>query len=206
MKRTFGTTVVGLIGAASLVGCNSAAQLPEKPAIDVDVAVDKAFQQLDSDSSGGLDLKELRSAPGMLFGLDRVDANKDRTISRDELAQRLAFWNESTQRVFNLEVALTYRGRPVSQADVTFEPEPFLAEWLKPVTGRTDDLGRVTPRASEDFPGIDKGYYRVKVSGGSPSLPPKFSEDSPAGIEFTDDRPEDEQFLLQLRLDAPPRR
>ena len=73
----------------------------------------------------------------------------------------------------------------------------------------TDDLERCTPRISRELAGMNMGYYRVKVSkiaGGKERIPEIFNAKTELGVEFSDDRPLEENYLIQLRLQSRKRR
>ena len=56
------------------------------------------------------------------------------------------------------------------------------------------------PKISRELPGMNMGYYRVKVSKevrGKEFFPKNFNEETEVGVEFCTDRPTDENLLIR---------
>jgi EF hand domain-containing protein len=197
-----------LLMVVSLLSC-SRTTVPAKRLIDCDAAAAHAMELFDDNSDGALDDNELKKSPGLAEGKPRVDSNGDGKISAEELAARFKYWNESSVRLVCTDLEITFNRRLVSDANITFEPEPFLADWLEEVQASTNQMGQCTPYISRELPGINMGYYRVKVSKifkGKERIPANFNEQTELGVEFCDDRPMEENLLIQLRLETRKRR
>lgn len=91
-----------------------------------------------------------------------------------------------------LACAVLMNGQPLTGAEVTFEPEPFLGEVIKPATGTTErtgiarmTIGGVTP------PSMMVGYYKVRISkkdaSGKELLPARYNSKSILGQEVAQD-------------------
>ena len=156
-----------------------------------------------------LDDEELKLAPGLAEGKSRADTDSDSRISMQELAERITSWNESFERLVCPEIEVRLNGRLVPNAKITFQPEPFLADWLEEKQTSTDEMGKCSPQISRELPGMNMGYYRVKVSkeiGGKERIPEIYNEKSQVGVEFCTDRPIEENFLIQIQLGKSRRR
>jgi len=195
---------------SGLASCSSRPVSPSKPHIDTDSAAAKALELFDSNSDGALDNEELKRVPGLSEGKKRADADGNGTLSADEIAQRIASWYESPRKLISTELVFTYNKRLVRRAKVTLVPEPFLQEWLSPVTGETSETGAFAPTISQEIPGAYMGYYRVKVSvqsGGKERIPPKFNEQTELGVELCHDRPVvEENFVIPIEMSTRKRR
>ncbi len=202
--RCFGFTLLLL----PLVSCGGSGSI-QKVTIDPEAASAKAFELFDKNSDGFIDDAEVQSAPGLAEGMVRVDANSDGKISPEEITDRINSWNESVLSLVSPELVLKFNGRIVPGALITFEPEPFLAEWLEEKRVWSNQFGTVTPQISRELPGMYMGYYRVKVSkemGGKERIPPEYNEQTQLGVEFCTDRPIEENFLIELNLGKSSRR
>jgi hypothetical protein len=92
----------------------------------------------------------------------------------------------------------TLDGRPLSGAEVIFEPESFLGEDIKAAVGEsTSGLATVTvpkdQRPMKDTPpGLQPGLYRVRVSlkkAGQETIPAKYNTETTLGQEIAPDDP-----------------
>ena len=200
--------VVVALAVVTLCSCRGT-RVPDKRLIDCDAAAARAIELLDRNSDGALDDEEISKSPGLAEGKPRVDSNGDGRITVEELASRFNYWNEAQARLVYPELEVTLNRRLVTNAKITFEPEPYLADWIDEKRTSTDKMGRCTPRISRQLPGMNMGYYRVKVSkiiGGKERLPARFNEQTELGVEFSDDRPAEENLLIRLRLETRRRR
>jgi hypothetical protein len=96
-------------------------------------------------------------------------------------------------------------GKPLSDADVIFEPEEFMGDSITAATGKTDVDGRVGLKSEyakqNGRRGMSLGFYRVKVSkisDGKETIPAKYSSATTLGRVVTeDDRVNDLIFKLK---------
>jgi hypothetical protein len=94
---------------------------------------------------------------------------------------------------------VTLDGRPLTDAQVVFEPEPFLGEEIKRATGKTNQLGDAAPTiADEDKPdpnlpgGVHFGLYKVRISkqaDGRETIPSRYNTETILGQEVAYDDP-----------------
>ena len=189
MNRFTSPTVILLILSAILSGCGGQADLIKPPAINASAAANTAMEMFDKDSNGQLEGDELDASPGIKSALKAVDTNSDNSVSKDELSARIQTWIDSKAGTLPASCYVTLRGRPVDGAMVTLEPEPFLADWVKPATGTTQ-MG-AAELESVKF-GMQVGMYRVKISkieGGKEKIPAKYNENTTLGAEITSASP-----------------
>ena len=100
-------------------------------------------------------------------------------------------------------VEVTLDGAPLEGATVTFEPETFMGDMLKPVRAKTNADGRAYLEGQNaEFPGIYLGFYRVRISRlyqGKETIPLKYNSATELGYEATDDIDEI-QNVIEFKL------
>ncbi len=177
-----------ICAAAAMSGCSGSSP-PPVPTVSWNAAqvADAAFQEYDADRNGSLQPTEL--SPGLRAFVANADQNKDGTLTREEVVQRLQRHLELGTGIQGVGGMITYNGQPVKGVKVTLIPEKFMASFTKPATGVADDRGNFQ-LATEDqpLPGVRPGIYTVKLSGGSTPIPEKYGEQSELGTEVGGDQ------------------
>ncbi|MCI0463950.1 MAG: hypothetical protein L0Z62_44015 [Gemmataceae bacterium] len=174
------------LGVAVLGGCSDRAVLV--PPMDADGAANRALREYDADKDGALAGPELAQCPGLKDGLVRMDTNKDRRITADELAARLRQYEADMAGLLYLNAALTLDGKPLADAVVTLVPEKFMAAGIKPAQGTTRASGSCEFQIEgKEYPGIHPGIFRIEVSkkdaSGQETIPAKYNTQTTLGIE-----------------------
>jgi hypothetical protein len=88
-----------------------------------------------------------------------------------------------------LTAKVRQNGQPISDAEVTFVPEQFLGDALRPAMGKTDSSGMTGMQISPepDEAGVQLGFYRIQVSkkgpNGKETIPAKYNTESESGVE-----------------------
>lgn len=180
------------------VSCRRNSIESSKPKIDAQAAAAQAIEMFDNNGDDTLDDQELKQCPGLAEGKNRADTNGDGRLTKDEITQRIEFWNDSRKLLCapTFEVSINRLFFP--DIEVVLEPEPFLKKWLSEARDKTDSTGRVL-LSNTDLPnGLFMGYYRVTASlpaGPRQQLPARYNEKTELGIEITDDRPETDMII-----------
>ena len=146
----------------------------------------QALADYDTNKDGFLDAKELEACPALLSALKKIDKNNDGKLSPDEIAERLAYFQQSGMQL-NVVADIYLDGRPLGGATVTLVPEKFMGPTTKPATATTDDGGTGVFRIEGSGDPVAPGYYRVKVSknvGGRETVPAKYNEQTTLGQEI----------------------
>lgn len=186
------------VAAALLVGCSSGPSAVRPPDIDAGDAASRAMELYDKDGDGAIAGSELDSVPGIKAAMSTIDQNKDGKATEDEIAQRIEAWQATNIGVMAVKANFTLDGRPLSGAEVIFEPESFLGEDIKAAVGETTSgLSTVTipkdQRPMKDTPpGLQLGLYRVRVSlkkAGQETIPAKYNTETTLGQEIAPDDP-----------------
>jgi hypothetical protein len=185
----------------SLLACASCSFGPSRviqPGINPSSAGSAAIEAYDKNGDGNISGEELEHAPALKAALSRLDTNGDKGVSADEVAARVSAWQEMRTGMTSFAFTVTLDGTPVTDAIVTFEPDPILGDDIKAATSTTNQTGRgrasIPPepgtKPSQVIPGMHIGLYRVKISkmvGGKETIPAKYNTDTVLGQEVADD-------------------
>jgi len=189
------------------IGCSRKEQV-ELTVFDVGEITQKAMQQFDNDGDETLSKSELDVSPGLKRAFAGIDIDKNRSISPDELRTRLQAYVDEQIAILPYAIVVTYRGKPLTGATLTLQPEDFLEGVVQQATGITDESGIAKPtiELSEEIIsrgtyGFRSGVYRVAVSKldatGKEAIPAKYNTETTLGFELK----MDEHMTQQLRLD-----
>lgn len=170
-----------------LLGCQATL---DRPDFDPEWSAEKALEQCDTNGDGLIDQTEARAAPGLLKVFEDWDTNGDKSISEQEFIERIAGYSVGSASVIPMPLTVTYKRRPLTDAEVTFEPEPFMSGGFETVKATTDQNGYANlsrPSAEEEgYPGIYLGLYRVSISkkiDGKEMLPRKYNTETQLGFD-----------------------
>jgi hypothetical protein len=201
MKKQFGTvaSAVGLVCLLAAAGCSGGPSALTAPSIDADDAAAQAMELFDKNNDETLDETELKAAPGLQASMATLDGDKDGTVSAQEITDRINAWAATGIGLTTASPLVTLDGQPLAGAKVTFEPEPFLADYLKTATGETNDMGTVSvtiPKEQREPadapPGLTLGFYRVRISkevGGKETIPAVYNTETTLGQQIAPDDP-----------------
>jgi hypothetical protein len=182
---------------AAALGCSSGPSRVQPPSIDADDAASQAMELYDKDSDGAINAAELEAAPGLKAAMATIDTNKDGSAQEEEIAARIESWAATGIGVVAITCTVTMDGKPLTDAKVVFEPEPYLGDALQVAEGVTSPLGSTTvsiPKANRPTPdtppGAQLGIYRVRITkeGGSP-IPAKYNTETTLGQQVAPDDP-----------------
>lgn len=156
-----------------------------------------AMEYYDTNGDGNVAGDELEKAPGLKAALPRLDTNGDGAVNADEVAARVGVWQDMGTGLMSFVFKVTLDGKPLETASVTFEPEAFLGDEIKPASCTTDFVGMGGATIPKDQrpdpttpPGMHLGLYKVKISkvvGGKETVPRKYNEDTILGQECAPD-------------------
>jgi len=158
--------VVALLG---LAGCSG--ETAPTAAVDPAEAAARAIELCDANKDGALSLDECVTAPGLQSAFTAYDVDGSGTLTATELEQGIGEWSKRPEPI-PVEVRLASGVQPVSNAIVTLQPVPFLADRLPEAEGKTDRSGFTRMHAYDvEFPESMKreyfmfpGLYNVKVT------------------------------------------
>jgi hypothetical protein len=197
----------GAIGAsllAAMAGCSGGPSTIKPPSISASGAASEAMEIYDKDGDGFIAGPELDAASGLKAAMKTLDTDSDGKASEDEIVKRIEAWQASGVGIAKCSGVVTLDGKPLAGATVTFEPEPFLSDALKPAISRTTAMGAISPSIPKEErvpadapPGLMLGFYKVKVSkqeGGSERIPAKYNAETILGQQVA---PDDEAMAAQ---------
>ncbi|HMP05488.1 MAG TPA: hypothetical protein PJ982_03985 [Lacipirellulaceae bacterium] len=179
-----------LLATCGLSGCHQGPQRVVPPAIDASRAASAAIALYDRNGDGLLDSRELQACPGILSALGKYDADGDEKVSADEIADRIRVWSQERAALTSYFCRVLWNGRPLSDADVLFEPESFLGEAIKPARGKTQTSGHANLEiAMSDLPpglpasGVHLGLYKVRITHPKLQIPKRYNTETILGHE-----------------------
>lgn len=182
-----------------LVGCSRGPQPIPKLKIDANAATSRAFELHDANGDRSLSPDELATAPGLQYAAKRADTNGDANLDEGELTAMISAWNEKSIGLLTLRCLVTLNRRPLADATVRLEPEPFLAGQVETAIGRTDEFGYAfltVPKEKRPIPdappGCQLGLYRVVISrmvDDQEKIPARYNVQTELGQEVAFDDP-----------------
>ncbi len=171
------------------------------PDLDPKASAAQAMELYDTDKDGLIAGAELDACPAFKRGLEEIpnsggqkrsdiDSDGDGALSEAEIADRIQYFVDSKLGVMKgLGCRFTYKGRPLAGATITFEPEPFMADYIEPAVGETDVAGACSlNRQNNPLGGITVGFYKIIVSrpnrSGKETMPEKYNTETTLGQEI----------------------
>lgn len=175
--------------AVALSGCPDGGGTITAPKLDPAAAAAAAVQEYDSDSDGFIDKTEAKAS--VLDPAAGWDADGDKKISEDEIRERLDRYEKLSPGIQSMTCTVRYRGRPLADADVVFEPEAFLGGAVEVGTGTTDIEGVAEMVAQEvvknnpTHRGIRASLYKVRITHPEVELPAKYNDETTLFFELS---------------------
>lgn len=183
--------IVALAVTVSCWGCGKDG--PGRPGFDPAASAKQALATYDTNSDAAIDEEEVKKSPGLTAAFKSIDADEDGKLTAQEIADRISYYKSAPTIVISGSTRVTYKGRPLPDAHVVFEPEPFLGSDFITCEGYTDQNGIASvDGADPNYPGLFLGFYTVRItkekSNGQEMLPAKYNTESTLGYEATDDQ------------------
>ncbi len=180
-----------LIGFMALTGCSHSPEAVRAPKVDPTQAAAKAIELYDKDGDGALSETELVKCPGMRGHLTMYDKNGNKKVEQEEIAGRLTELYKHGTGATQIICVVKYKGRPLADADVVLEPEPYLGGDVQAARGTTNGSGSVDlgipaeflPKHLAKIKAVHYGTYKVRITKPSASLPAKYNTDTEIGYE-----------------------
>jgi hypothetical protein len=208
-RRTPSLVLVSLAGAA-LASCNSGPARVTQPYISAGAAGSAAMDEYDTNGDGAVSGDELEKAPGLKAALSNLDKDGDSQVTATEVTERVQAWQNQNTGLTNVRCLVIMDGRPLSGAEVVFEPESFLGGEIETAVGMADSSGTVSPVIPKDQrptpqtpPGLRLGLYKVRISkivGGKETVPARYNADTTLGQEVSADDPSMNQSQIVFKL------
>ena len=181
----------------TILGCSGGPSAVPLPDFDPESAAETAMELYDVDGDGFVAGEELENAPGLKSAIKNLDADGDGKVSAEDVAERVRTWQDMRIGLMSVNIQVEMDGRPLTGAEVTFEPEEFMGGAIETAYGRTGLAGTTSikvpkeRRPSPDSPpGVQAGMYKVKISkieGGQETIPAKYNTETTLGQQVSKD-------------------
>ena len=180
-----------LIVAVALIGCSRGPARFEAPEVDPVAAGANAMELYDANGDATLDKEELQQCPAILAKLPAWDMDGNGSVDQQEVEKHVAALFRSGTGGTKLRCGITYKGRPLSGATITMEPEPFLGGNVQTATGVTDGSGgtqlgippEFTPEHLRRIKTVHYGVFKIRVTHPTISIPDKYNAKTELGYE-----------------------
>lgn len=168
-------------------GCGGSPNTIERPSIDAYAAAVKAIEMFDQDGDGLLSMNEIEVAPNLKAAAERMKLNGP--LTPEILSTRFQSYFGSAFVMTGVSCRVTLNGRPLSGAEVTFQPPEFFGGQVESATAVTDPNGLARP-TQPGQPGLYLGSYTVHISkkeNGAEAIPERYNSQSEIGVEVCRD-------------------
>jgi hypothetical protein len=173
------------------IGCSRGPSRVEPPNVNAESAAEQAVSLYDKNQNGSLNKSELAACPGMLAQINAYDTDSNGEITAVEISNRIASLFKAKVGLTVLMCEIRVNGKPLSNAEVVFDPEPYLGDDMKRAVGTTDVSGNAEMGvADEDMPrnlqgvkAIQYGTFKVRVTHPSITIPAKYNSETRLGYE-----------------------
>jgi hypothetical protein len=122
-----------------------------------------AIAAYDKNADGALGTDELAAAPGLSAGITRIDANRDGSLTLEEIQTRFEQLDAGADLIGISVTVFGPRG-PLPDAKVTLSLESYQGNDMQSYVGVTDTSGTCFPAGSEvQLTGVPSGFYVAHV-------------------------------------------
>lgn len=182
-----------MFAIAILAGCSTSPARFYRPKYDARAIGERAVAELDRDGNQLLDAHELAGSPALFADMEKLDRDGDRRLSAAEIGAKVDAWTAGGVGAVGIICWVTRGGQPVPNVQVTFIPEAYLGDVVKPAAGVTDSRGSasMTAEGQKSIGVMQCGYYRVELSsvqGGKETIPAKFNSNTVLGADVRPNR------------------
>jgi hypothetical protein len=188
MKITRQITIAGSIrriaaalAVCAIAGCNSRPPAIQIPKYDPQSFASSLLDRFDSDHNAALSRQEAAKAPGLVAAWSRYDANKDESISRDELTARAQQWVKRAEGMVAITCVVRMGPNQIGDVQVKLVPDESLRGVTQPaeavsLVDRPSLLSipaELKAESHRNFSGMQYGLYQVAVSHPTMQLTPR---------------------------------
>jgi hypothetical protein len=175
------------------VGCSSHPSAITPPNINAAAAATAAFKLYDTNNDGFLSNQELDAIPGVKASLQVYDIDHDGKVSVEEMRERIGAWKKTSPGMMSWDCYVTIDGKPLEGAEVVYNPEPYVADWLHPssdVTG-PDGIASIAIPAEylakdhQRIRAVNAGVYKVQITHPKLKIPARYNEKTTLGRELS---------------------
>lgn len=184
--------VVSLIGLAAAPGCSNGPRRAVPPTYGSDAGA-RALDAYDTNRDGAISGVELSRVPALRASLRQVDEDGDDRITAEEIDRRIESWEKSRVAEMPVRCKVLLDGVPLANAQVVFDPEPFLGPGVKSASGVTAEDGTAGMSVAKEhladpkFAGVACGWYTIRVTSSDRLIPDRYNVNSTLGCEVAID-------------------
>ncbi len=165
-----------------MTGCSGSSKRVQQPGYSSGPG-SAAISAYDSNSDSAIADNEFDSVPALRASLAQVDADGDGRITAKEIDDRVDAWKESRIGQMAAICEVTLDGKPLANANVAFDPEPFLGSDLPTGSGTTGKAGMVGISQPDTTPGLPPGWYKIRVTSSNREIPARYNSKTTLGCE-----------------------
>src|SRR5262249_19830833 len=130
-----------LLSAALLLLAGCGDNRVAVPPVSPEEAGKQAIAKYDQNHDGQLDADELERCPALKGSLKLIDKNHDGKLSAQEISDRIATVQATRVGLLAFACQVQLDDKALADATVTFVPESFLGDAIKPASAVTDARG-----------------------------------------------------------------
>lgn len=202
--RSLQFVLVGITAFAT--GCGNAPSRLQQKSFSASTAASSAMKEYDKNSDGSLDETEIGSFVSIKSDVAQFDSDNSKTITESEIVQRFEKWQALKVALVPCSFVVKLDGKPLTDAEVTLEPESFLSASLQSCVGKTDATGRVSPNKLpsdsdselDGLTGVPPGLYKLRITHPKLDKLTKYNSETTLGIQVAPDNPN--LMLLEFEL------
>jgi len=196
------------VSASLSIGCSDTPSRLQQQTLNSSSAAEEAIKANDKDGDGNLSAIELDGIPSIKSDLNQFDLDKNQSVNASEIAARIDRWQALKVALVPCSFVVKLDGKPLPDAEVKLEPEPFFASSLPMCEGKTDAGGRVSPSKNETagsdpsagLTGVPPGLYKLKITHPKLNKLAKYNTETVLGLQVAPDNPN--LMLLEFSLSS----
>lgn len=147
-------------------GCNGvSSSLVVARDLNPEEVATRAMSMYDANSDGSLDAAELEGSLSLSAAMQKLDADKSKSLSSAEIASRFKAYQEQSD-LMGASFELVNSSGPVANATVVFTSAPFVVDPPMTFRGSSNEAGIVTLEENNyGVNGMPIGLYEIEVTG-----------------------------------------
>jgi hypothetical protein len=181
-----------LFFAAAIIGCKGSNARVELPSYN-SASGEAALEAYDSNKNGAIAEDEFLKVPCLKASIRQVDKDGNGRVTAAEINARVQTWIESKIGEMPVSCRVLLDDKPLANADVVFEPEPFLGSNVPTGTGKTSPQGTTGISMPPDrladprYAGMACGWYKIRITCADRAIPARYNTDTTLGTEIAMD-------------------
>ena len=152
-------------------------------------AGETAVSQYDTNRDGALGGTELDAVPALKSSLDAIDTDGNGQLTAAEINARVKQWLSFRIAEMPVRCEVLWNNEPLENAQVVFDPEPFLgadvhaAQGISTASGTAGISMAKAYLADERYAGVACGWYKIRVTSTTVEIPARYNTETTLGCE-----------------------